>query len=146
MTDSRSNYYIDHTIETITMTQEIDIPLDLKRVVLMGAEETKLGDKKGALKQYRKGTLHIREYEDRLTVHADKVDPREDPMGHLIHDAQEVLVGLAGAAVSGAAIGSYIYKIKKNSPYRKQQAVIGGLAASLAAGYASYRITKKLKE
>ena len=146
MTDFRSNYYIDHTIETITMTQEITIPLDLKRVVLMGAEETKLGDKKGALKQYRKGTLHIREYEDRLTVHADKVDPRQDPMGHLIQDAQEVLVGLAGAAISGAAIGSYIYKMKKNSPFRKQQAVIGGLAASLAAGYASYRITKKLKE
>ena len=30
------------------MTQEIDIPLDLKRVALLGAEETKLGDKKGA--------------------------------------------------------------------------------------------------
>ena len=44
------------------MVQEIEIPLDLKRVVLMGAEETKLGDKKGALKQYRKGNLHIREY------------------------------------------------------------------------------------
>ena len=133
-------------LETITMTQEIELPVELKRVVLMGAEETKLGDKKGALKQYRKGNLHIREYEDRLTVHTDKVDPRTDPLGHLIHDAQEVLVGLAGAAVSGAAIGSYIYKIKKNSPYRKQQAVIGGLAASLAAGYASYRIAKKLKE
>ena len=52
MTDFRSNYYIDHGIETITMVQEIEIPLDLKRVVLMGAEETKLGDKKGALKQY----------------------------------------------------------------------------------------------
>ena len=128
------------------MTQEITIPLDLKRVVLMGAEETKLGDKKGAIRQYRKGTLHIREYEDRLTVHADKVDPRTDPMGHLIQDAQEVLVGLAGAAISGAAIGSYIDKMKKNSPYRKQQAIIGGLAASLAAGYASYKITKKLKE
>ena len=133
-------------LETITMTQEIELPVELKRVVLMGAEETKLGDKKGALKQYRKGNLHIREYEDRLTVHTDKVDPRTDPLGHLIHDAQEVLVGLAGAAVSGAAIGSYIYKIKKNSPYRKQQAVIGGLATSLAAGYASYQLTKKLKE
>jgi len=146
MTDSRSNYYIDHTIETITMTQEIEIPLDLKRVVLMGAKETKLGDKKGALKQYRKGNLHIREYDDRLTVHQDAIDPREDPLGHLIHDAQEVLIGLAGAAISGAAIGSYIYKMKKNSPFRKQQAVIGGLAASLATGYASYKITKKLKE
>ena len=128
------------------MTQEITIPLDLKRVVLMGAEETKLGDKKGAIKQYRKGTIHIREYADKLTVHADKVDPRTDPLGHLIHDAQEVLIGLAGAAISGAAIGSYIYKIKKNSPFRREQAIIGGLATSLAAGYASYKVSKKLKE
>ena len=36
------------------MTQEIDIPLDLKRVVLMGAEETKLGDKKGRSKTIQK--------------------------------------------------------------------------------------------
>ena len=128
------------------MTKEIEIPLDLKRVVLMGAEETKLGDKKGALKQYRKGTIHIREYADKLTVHADKVDPRTDPLGHLLHDAQEVLIGLAGAAISGAAIGSYIYKIKKNSPFRREQAIIGGLATSLAAGYASYKVSKKLKE
>ena len=61
------------------MTKEIEIPIDLKRVVLMDAEETKLGDKKGAIKQYRKGNLHIREYDDKLTVHTDKVDPREDP-------------------------------------------------------------------
>ena len=128
------------------MTKEIEIPLDLKRVVLMGAEETKLGDKKGALKQYRKGTIHIREYADKLTVHADKVDPRTDPLGHLLHDAQEVLIGLAGAAISGAAIGSYIYKIKKNCPFRREQAIIGGLATSLAAGYASYKVSKKLKE
>ena len=128
------------------MTKEIEIPLDLKRVVLMGAEETKLGDKKGALKQYRKGTIHIREYADKLTVHADKVAPRTDPLGHLIHDAQEVLIGLAGAAISGAAFGSYIYKIKKNSPFRREQAIIGGLATSLAAGYASYKVSKKLKE
>ena len=128
------------------MTKEIEFPIDLKRVVLMGAEETKLGDKKGALKQYRKGTIHIREYADKLTVHADKVDPRTDPLGHLIHDAQEVLIGLAGAALGGAAIGSYIYKIKKNSPFRREQAIIGGLATSLAAGYASYKVSKKLKE
>ena len=128
------------------MTKEIEIPLDLKRVVLMDAEETKIGDKKGAIKQYRKGNLHIREYDDKLTVHTDKVDPREDPFGHLLHDAQEVLIGLAGAAISGAAIGSYIYKIKKNSPFRREQAIIAGLATSLAAGYASYKVSKKLKE
>ena len=104
-----------------------------------------LAIKKVLIKQYRKGNLHIREYKDKLTVHLDKVDPREDPLGHLIQDAQEVLIGLAGAALGGAAIGTYIYKMKKNSPFRKQQAVIGGLAASLATGYVSYKISKKIK-
>ncbi len=125
---------------------EIELPKELGRIILDGAEETKLGDKKGAIKQYRKGNLHIREYDSKFTVHSDKVDPRKDPLGHLLFDAQEVLIGLAGAAVSGAAIGSYIYKIKENSPFRKQQAILGGLAASLAAGYASYKISKKLKD
>ena len=95
------------------MTQEIEIPIDLKRVVLMDAEETKLGDKKGALKQYRKGTIHIREYADKLTVHADKVDPRTDPLGHLIHDAQEVLIGLAGAAISVQQLALTFTKLKR---------------------------------
>ena len=52
-----------------------------------GCGGSALGDKKGALKQYRKGNLHIREYKDKLTVHLDKVDPREDPIGHLIQDS-----------------------------------------------------------
>jgi hypothetical protein len=125
---------------------EIELPKELGRIILDGAEETKLGDKKGAIKQYRKGNLHIREYDSKFTVHSDKVDPRKDPLGHLLFDAQEVLIGLAGAALSGAAIGTYIYKIKENSPFRKQQAILGGLAVSLAAGYASYKISKKLKD
>ena len=66
-------------------------------------------------------------------------------MGHLIQDAQEVLVGLAGAAVSGAAIGSYIYKIKKIHHLEKQQAVIGGLAASLGCRICILPYNKKLK-
>ena len=46
--------YIETIVDTITMTQEIDIPLDLKRVALLGAEETKLGDKKGAINNTEK--------------------------------------------------------------------------------------------
>ena len=42
---------------------EIELPKELSRIILDGAEETKIGDKKGALSQYRKGNLHIREYE-----------------------------------------------------------------------------------
>ena len=125
---------------------EIELPIELKRIILDGAEETKLGDKKGAIKQYRKGNLHIREYESKFTVHSDKADPRKDPFGHLLFDAQEVLVGLAGAALGGGLVGKLIYEMKKNSIFRKQQSIIGGLTASCVTGYISYYIAKKLKE
>ena len=49
---------------------EIELPIELSRIILDGAEETKLGDKKGAIRQYRKGNLHIREYESKFTVHS----------------------------------------------------------------------------
>ncbi len=125
---------------------EIEVPKQLRQFMLENAQETTLGQKNGAKKQFRYGNLHIREYDDKYLVHMDKVDPRKDPLGHLIFDAQEVLVGLAGAAVGGSVIGSYIYKMKKKSPTRKQQSIIGGLAASLVTGYTSYKISKKLKE
>ena len=125
---------------------EIELPKALSRIILDGAEETKLGDKKGAIRQYRKGNLHIREYDRKFTIHSDKVDPRKDPLGHLLFDAHEVLIGLAGAALGGGIIGKLIYNIKKDSSYKKQQSIIGGLTASLVAGYISYYIAKKLKE
>ena len=125
---------------------EIELPIELRRIILDGAEETKLGDKKGAIKQYRKGNLHIREYESKFTVHSDMVDPRKDPFGHLLLDAQEVLIGLVGAALGGGLVGKLIYNMKKDSLFRKQQSIIGGLTASFVTGYISYYIAKKLKE
>ena len=67
-------------------------------------------------------------------------------MGHLLFDAQEVLVGLVGAALGGGIVGKLIYNIKKDSSFKKQQSIIGGLTASLVTGYVSYYIAKKLKE
>ena len=125
---------------------EIELPIELSRIILDGAEETKLGDKKGAIRQYRKGNLHIREYESRFTVHSDRIDPRKDPLGHLLFDAQEVLIGLVGAALGGGIVGKLIYNIKNDSSFKKQQSIIGGLTASLVTGYVSYYIAKKLKE
>ena len=48
---------------------EIDVPKHLRQFMLEGARETKLGDKKGAKKQYRYGNLHIREYDDLSLIH-----------------------------------------------------------------------------
>ena len=74
---------------------EIEVPKELREFMPEGTEETILGQKNGAQKQYRYGNLHIREYNDKFLVHTDKVDPRVNPIGHLVHDAPEILIGIA---------------------------------------------------
>lgn len=63
-----------------------------------GFVETVLGDPKGSERQYRNSTgLHAREYDDRFVVHRDEVDPRVDPIGHLVKDSPETLLALGAA-------------------------------------------------
>ena len=122
--------------------KEIEVPKQLRQFMLEGARETRLGDKNGAKKQYRYGNLHIREYDDKYTVHTDKYDPRSDPIRHLVWDAPEVLVGLVGAIIGGSKVGSYLYNKNKNA---KQSSILSGLIASIVTGYISYSVSKKLK-
>ena len=123
--------------------KEIEVPKQLRQFMLEGARETKLGDKKGAKKQYRYGNLHIREYNDKYTLHMDKYDPRENPLAHLVWDAPEVLIGLAGAIIGGSKVTSYLFN--KNN-FSKKSSIASGLLASLISGYITYLISKKLKE
>jgi len=123
---------------------EIEVPKEIRPFMLEQAEETRLGQKNGANKQYRYGNLHIREYDDKYLIHTDKVDPRKDPVSHLIFDAPEVLVGLATATIGGKNIASQIYKIQKDSK-SKNLSLITGFLASVALGYIGYSLTKKIK-
>ena len=123
---------------------EIEVPKEIRPFMLEQAEETKLGQKNGANKQYRYGKLHIREYDDKYLIHMDKIDPRKDPIGHLIFDAPEVLIGLATAAIGGKNIPSQIYKIQKDSK-SKNLSLVTGFLASIALGYIGYSLTKKIK-
>ena len=118
--------------------EEIEIPKELGSFILDKAEETSLGQKNGANKQYRYGNLHIREYDDKFLVHTDKADPRENPLAHLVLDAPEVLVGLASAFIGGRKVSSYIKKNEKNS-------FVPSLIASLVFGYLGFSLTKKIK-
>jgi len=120
---------------------EIEVPKELREFMPDKAELTKLGQKNGANKQYRLGNLHIREYDDRFLVHTDIVDPRRDPLGHLIYDAPEVLVGLACAAFGGSKVASSLFK---NS--NKNNSILSGLVASIVAGYLGYSVSKKIKD
>ena len=117
---------------------EIEIPKELGSILLEKAEETSLGQKNGAKKQYRYGNLHIREYEDKFLVHTDKVDPRKNALGHLVSDAPEVLVGLASAVIGGNKVVSYMKKNNKSS-------AVPGVIASLVFGYLGFSLTKKIK-
>jgi hypothetical protein len=61
---------------------------------IMEYEPTILGDKKGSIKQYRHSNLHIREYDNYYSVHYDKIDPRNDPFGHILVDASKYIPGI----------------------------------------------------
>ena len=63
-------------------------------------DETLLGDPKGCLRQYRGANgLHVREYEEYFEIHRDQVDPRVDPLGHLLRDSPETLAAFGAATV-----------------------------------------------
>ncbi|MHA7648214.1 hypothetical protein [Nitrosopumilus sp. S4] len=118
---------------------EIEVPKELREFMLDGAEETILGQKNGAVKQYRYGNLHIREYDDKFLVHSDKVDPRKDPIGHLVKDAPEVLIGLACAIFGGSYVGNKFHD-KKSKPNFTNKMI-----SSIIAGYLGYNMTKQIK-
>ena len=120
---------------------EIEVPKELREFMLDGAEETVLGQTNGALKQYRYGNLHIREYDDKFLVHNDKIDPRKDPIGHLVYDAPEVLIGLACAIFGGSKIAKSVFN--NNS---KKLSLTSGLISSVLSGYIGYVASKKLKD
>ena len=92
-------------------------------------EETFLGTKKGAKKQFRYGKLHIREYKDYYIVHMDKVDPTKDPIGHLLIDAPEYLAATIAGLTAAKQAGCTVYTEKKGS-----NALVDGLRAACLAG------------
>ena len=118
---------------------EIEVPKELREFMLEEAEETILGQKNGAKKQYRYGNLHIREYNDKFLVHTDKIDPRVNPLGHLVFDAPEVLIGIACGIFSG------VHTAKKFSNSNKIS-LANILTSSLMSGYLAYTTTKKIKK
>ena len=114
------------------------------------AEETVLGEPQGSRRQYRYGNLHIREYDDCYTVHADRVDPRRDPLGHLVRDAPEVLIGAGCGLAAGALVYAASRSIGGSSGSRNgsggtRRSLLAAAAAAAASGYASYAAAKEVR-
>jgi hypothetical protein len=112
-------------------------------------EVTHLGNKKGARQQFRHKNLHIRDYGDYYTVHIDNIDPRKDPLGHLLMDAPEFLIGILSAVSIGKLIGPAILKSKRTEDDNKGTQLSSGIAAGSIIGSAaitSYMATIILKK
>ena len=114
---------------------------------------TSLGSRYGALRQFRNGKLHIREYDSYYSVHSDKIDPLNDPLGHLIVDAPEYLVGmLSGISIYSALKDRSVNRSKKNSTNSNSFSETGVKAgaspylAAIFAAYTSYALTKSMKK
>jgi hypothetical protein len=110
--------------------------------------QTILGNGNGALRQFRLGSLHVREYADHYSVHSDKIDPSKDPFGHLLVDAPEYLAGI----LFGISTYSYLRNKSPNnrksnsSQDREGTATSPPYLAALLAALCGYRITKSLKK
>jgi hypothetical protein len=84
-----------------------------------------MGDKKNALRQYHgPNGIHVLEYPYEWSFHRDYVNPRYDPIGHLVFDAPEIPV----AGLLGLAAASTIYNKKKSLV---ESALAGGAIAFL---------------
>lgn len=120
---------------------EIRVPREVREFMPSWAEPTLLGDPRGAARQYRYGNLHIREYAGHYTVHADRADPRRDPLGHLVRDAPEVLA----AAAAGLSAGTLAYLKSRAAGRGRGFSAAAGTAAALSAGSLAYEGAKRLK-
>ena len=135
-------YDLNHVQHFVSDENDIVIPKSVRPII--DYEETQLGDRKGATRQFRLGNLHIREYNEYYTAHMDKIDPNKDALGHLLFDAPEYLVAFLAAISVGTRIGSIIHnnnsnkKIVKKVGSRPNNEIFSGCISCSIAGLMSY--------
>jgi hypothetical protein len=138
-------FYVD--VEFIDGDGNIVVPKAVRPI--LDLQETALGSKKGAKKQYRYGNLHIRDYDTHYTVHMDKVNPLTNPLGHLIVDAPEYLAGAAAALIVGKRVGASVYNRRKKEGKSTRDAAIdaalAGYIAGSSAGSLAFKAANSIK-
>ncbi len=91
--------------------------------------------------------MHVKEYSDYYKVHRDRVDPKYDPIGHLIEDSPEVPAGLAAAILSGYGAGKAHYEnIKYTTEHPILESVLVTLGSGAGTGLLTYLGVKLLRE
>jgi hypothetical protein len=125
-------------VEFVDGDGNIIVPKSVRPIIDLN--ETAFGSKKGAKKQYRYGNLHIREYEEHYSLHMDRVDPMQNPLGHLLVDAPEYVVGAAAAFLVGRKVGVTVYNKRKQEGRSGKDAAIDAVIAGYVAGSSAGRL------
>ena len=127
------------SLKTIPIGRELSLP-KYQTILETDFEETPLGHLHGAIRQYRGPfQTHVREYLDRYVVHRDRVDPRIDPLGHLICDAPDDLVGLALGGTLAIGAGKWVYDERKGS---SDTALFESVVVAAVVGTVGYAVGK----
>ncbi|MGI0029260.1 MAG: hypothetical protein ACREAQ_06060 [Nitrososphaera sp.] len=116
----------------------IVVPKSVRPIIEL--KETGLGGRKGAMRQFRHGRLHIRDYETHYTVHMDRIDPLRNPFGHLLVDAPEYLAGAAAAAIVAKRVGTAVYRRSRQEGRSSREAAIKAAVAGYVAGSSAGRL------
>jgi hypothetical protein len=122
-------------VEFIDGDGNIIVPKAVRPIIDL--KETPLGDKKGANKQYRCGSFHIRDYDTHYSVHMDTVDPLSNPLGYLLVDGPKYLAGATAAFIVGRRLGTTVYNMCKKEGKSTKDAAIGAVLAGYIAGSAA---------
>jgi hypothetical protein len=125
-------------VEFVDGDGNIIVPKSVRPIIEL--RETVLGGKKGARRQFRHGTLHIREYDTHYAVHLDRVDPLKSPLAHLVLDAPEYIVGAAAAAFVAKRMGAAVYDKRRAEGRPKRDAAIEAVVAGYIAGSSAGRL------
>jgi hypothetical protein len=122
-------------VEFIDGDGNIIVPKAVRPIIDL--KETPLGNKKGANKQYRCGSFHIRDYDTHYSVHMDTVDPLSNPLGYLLVDGPKYLAGATAAFIVGRRLGTTVYNMCKKEGKSTKDAAIGAVLAGYIAGSAA---------
>ncbi len=82
-------------------------------------------------------------------VHKDRVDPREDPVGHLLEDAPELAAAIGAGALVGYAVGKQRFDKRLSEGAAHREAVVDATLASalwgIGAGAIAFGIVRLFK-